>query len=147
MAKLEKLLSYSNPRKRSKNKLDDLVDKQLKPRTRNSPQRRTLKVNSNFEDEIINGKINNFFNEEVSNELKAHHSEQLEKITGVTLVKQSINLADMGESEINICQLTGYEKVETFRIEFAKNAAVEIAPLHIMIRALKQNPSWVSRFR
>ena len=146
-AKLEKLLSYSNPRKRSKNKLDDLVEKQLKPRTRNSPQRRTLKVNSNFEDEIINGKINNFFNEEVSNELKAHQSEQLQKITGVSLVKQAIKLADIGESEINICQLTGYEKVETFRIEFAKNAAVEIAPLHIMIRALKQNPLWVKFFK
>ena len=55
--KLEKLLSYSNPRRRSEHiKLDDLVEKQLKPRTRNSPQRRTLKVNSNFEDEIINVK-------------------------------------------------------------------------------------------
>ena len=146
--KLEKLLSYSNPRRRSEHtKLDDLVEKQLKPRTRNSPQRRTLKVNSNFEDEIINGKINNFFNEEVNDELKAPHSEQLQKIKGVSLVKQAIKLDDMSESEINICQLTGYEKVETFRIEFAKNAAVEIAPLHIMIRALKQNPLWVKFFK
>ena len=146
--KLEKLLSYSNPRRRSEHiKLDDLVEKQLKPRTRNSPQRRTLKVNSNFEDEIINGKINNFFNEEVSNESKDQQPKQLQKITGISLVKQAIKLDEMGESEINICQLTGYEKVETFRIEFAKNAAVEIAPLHIMIRALKQNPSWVRFFK
>ena len=144
--KLEKLLSYSNPGRRREH-IDDLVEKQLKPRTRNSPQRRTLKVNSNFEDEIINGKINNFFNEEVNDELKAPHSEQLQKITGVSLVKQAIKLADIGESEINICQLTGYEKVETFRIEFAKNAAVAIAPLHIMIRALKQNPLWVKFFK
>ena len=147
--KLEKLLSYSNPRRRSDHiKLDDLVEKQLKPRTRNSPQRRTLKVNSNFEDEIINGKINNFFNK-VSNESKAQQSVQLEKITGVSLVKQAIKLDDMGESEINICQITGYEteKIEAFRIEFAKNAAVEIAPLHIMIRALKQNPLWVKFFK
>ena len=146
--KLEKLLSYSNPRRRSEHiKLDDLVEKQLKPRTRNSPQRRTLKVNSNFEDEIINGKINNFFSEEVNDKLKAPHSEQLQKITGVSLVKQAIKLDDMSESEINICQLTGYEKVETFRIEFAKNAAVAIAPLQIMIRALKQNPLWVKFFK
>ena len=146
--RLEKLLSYSNPRRRSeKSKLDDLVEKQLKPRTRNSPQRRTLKVNSNFEDEIINGKINNFFNDEVNDESKAEQSEQLQKITGVSLVKQAIKLADIGESEINICQLTGYEKVETFRIEFAKNAAVAIAPLQIMIRALKQNPLWVKFFK
>ena len=146
--KLEKLLSYSNPRRRSEHiKLDDLVEKQLKPRTRNSPQRRTLKVNSNFEDEIINGKINNFFNEEVSNESKDKQPKQLQKITGISLVKQAIKLDEMGESEINICQLTGYEKVETFRIEFAKNAAVEIAPLHIMIRALKQNPFWVKFFK
>ena len=147
-AKLEKLLSYSDPRRGSKNKLDMKVEKELKkPRTRNSPQRRTLKVNLNFEDEIINGKINNFFNEEVNDESKAEQSEQLQKITGVSLVKQAIKLADIGESEINICQLTGYEKVETFRIEFAKNAAVEIAPLHIMIRALKQNPLWVKFFK
>ena len=146
--KLEKLLSYSNPRRRSEHiKLDDLVEKQLKPRTRNSPQRRTLKVNSNFEDEIINGKINNFFNDEVNDESKAEQSEQLQKITGVSLVKQAIKLDDMGESEINICQFTGYKKVETFRIEFAKNAAVEIAPLRIMIRALKQNPFWVKFFK
>ena len=145
--KLEKLLTYSNPKRRS-DKLDDLVEKQLKPRTRNSPQRKTLKVNSNFEN-TINSKINNFFNQEVSNENKVEQSEQPQKITGVSLVKQAIKLDDMGESELNICQITGYEKkeIETFRIEFAKNAAVEIAPLHIMIRALKQNPLWVKFFK
>ena len=146
-AKLDKLLSYSNPRSATKKKVDKLVQKELdKPRTRNSPQRRTLKVNSNFEDEIINEKINNFFNEEVTDESKDEQPEQLQKITGVSLVKQAINLDYEGKSEINICQLTGYEKVETFRIEFAKNAEVEIAPLHIMIRAFKHNPSWIKLF-
>ena len=149
-AKLEKLLSYSDPTRRSKNKLNNKVEKELaKPRTRNSPQRRTLKVNSNFEDEIIKPKINKFFNQEDSNESKVKQPEQLKKITGLSLVKQAIKLDDMGESEINICQIAGYEKeeIETFRIEFAKNAAVELAPLHIMIRSLKQNPFWVKFFK
>ena len=120
-AKLEKLLSYSDPTRRSKNKLNNKVEKELaKPRTRNSPQRRTLKVNSNFEDEIIKPKINKFFNQEDSNEFKVKQPEQLKKITGLSLVKQAIKLDDMGESEINICQIAGYEKeeIETFRIEF-----------------------------
>jgi hypothetical protein len=143
-------LSYSNPRSRSRKKLDNLVEKELaKPRTRNSPKGRSGKVNSDFTQRIINKHLDekNFTNSEASNKLEVQESIQLQKITGENLVKQVIKLDDGGRSEINICQLTGYEKVETFRIEFAKNAAVAIAPLHIMIRALKQNPLWVKFFK
>ena len=58
-AKLDRLLSYSKPKSASQKKFEKLLKKELdKPRTRNSPQRRTLKVNSNFEEEIKNAKLN-----------------------------------------------------------------------------------------
>ena len=49
-AKLDRLLSYSKPKSASQKKFEKLLKKELdKPRTRNSPQRRTLKVNSNLQ--------------------------------------------------------------------------------------------------
>ena len=147
--KLEKLLSYSNPRRRSDHiKLDDLVEKQLKPRTRNSPQRRTLKVNSNFEDEIINGKINNFFNEKVSNKSEVKEIKKQKKLKKLDLIEHAEFFHRMGATEQTICETAGYKfhNINTFRNDFAKFALVEPAPLKIMIRNMLGDPVWKKHF-
>ena len=146
-AKLEKLLSYSKPRRRS-DKLDDLVEKQLKTRTRNSPQRRTLKVNSNFEDEIINGKINNFFNEKVSNKSEVKEIKKQKKLRKLDLVEHAEFFHRMGSTEETICETAGYKvhNINTFRNDFAKFALVEPAPLKIMIRNMLGDPVWEKHF-
>ena len=147
--KLEKLLSYSNPKRRSDHiKLDDLVEKQLKPRTRNSPQRRTLKVNSNFEDEIINGKINDFFNEEVSNKSEVKEIKKQKKLRKLDLIEHAEFFHRMGSTEETICETAGYKvhNINTFRNDFAKFALVEPAPLKIMIRNMLGDPVWKKHF-
>ena len=146
-AKLEKLLSYSKPRRRS-DKLDDLVEKQLKTRTRNSPQRRTLKVNSNYEDEIINGKINNFFNEEVSNKSEVKEIKKQKKLRKLGLLEHAEFFHRMGATEQTICETAGYKfhNINTFRNDFAKFALVEPAPLKIMIRNMLGAPVWKEHF-
>ena len=115
--KLEKLLSYSNPKRRSEEiKLDYLVEKQLKPRTRNSPQRRTLKVNTNFEEEMKNSKLNENDLKKASNKSEFVESKKIKKLRRMELIEHAEFFHRVGATEETICESAGYKvhNINTF---------------------------------
>jgi len=148
-AKLDRLLSYSKPKSASQKKFEKLLKKELdKPRTRNSPQRRTLKVNSNFEEEIKNAKLNENDLKKAINKSEVEEIKKQKKLRKLDLIEHAEFFHRMGATEQTICETAGYKShnINTFRNDFAKFALVEPAPLKIMIRNMLGDPVWEKHF-
>ena len=148
--KLDKLLSYSTPGER-KRRLDNLVTKEVEKvgRTRNSPQRRTLKLNSNFEEEIINAKLNENDLKKTNNKSEVKETKKTKKLRGMELVEHAEFFYRVGATEEIICESAGYKvhNINTFRNDFAKAVkTIESAPLKIMIRNMLGDPVWKEHF-
>ena len=148
--KLDKLLSYSTPGER-KRRLDNLVTKEVEKvgRTRNSPQRRTLKLNSNFEEEIVNAKLNENDLKKTNNKSEVKEIKKQKKLRKLDLVEHAEFFHRMGATEQTICETAGYKfhNINTFRNDFAKAVkTIESAPLKIMIRNMLGDPVWKKHF-
>ena len=142
-------MSYSKPKSASQKKFEKLLKKELdKPRTRNSPQRRTLKVNSNFEEEIKNAKLNENDLKKAINKSEVKQIKKQKKLWKLDLIEHAEFFHRMGATEQTICETAGYKfhNINTFRNDFAKFALVESAPLKIMIRNMLGDPVWKKQF-
>ena len=145
-AKLDRLLSYSNPKSGGIKKLDQLVEKELsKPRTRNSPKGRSGKVNSDFTQRIIDKHLveNNLISKEANDESKFEKSKKNKKLKLTELVDNAVYLHDIkGQSEASICVSCGYKvkNINTFRKEFSEIIGCKLAPLEIMIMEMRNDP-------